>query len=168
MISIIMIVIHLIKKIWNYGNNLMNLLHNFGAAFVILLFKSLKMKLIGNFSKKGFSIFFTYLKIHMSWNHLNPSQHTSVLDLPNLRWTTLLLEVTPHPLLIKHLYLHRTCGRSFEPICWIITSSHHILPPHLLWTYAQICIATLMVVTRSCLLNLRPLVIYCWMLFLLC
>jgi len=61
-----MTVKHLIKNIWNYGKHLMNLFYDFGIASIILLFNSLKMKLIGNFSKKDFSIFFMYLKIHMS------------------------------------------------------------------------------------------------------
>jgi len=52
-----------IKKFWNYGKHLMNLFYNFGNVSEISLFKSKKMKLIGNFSTKDFSIFFTYLKI---------------------------------------------------------------------------------------------------------
>lgn len=63
----------------------------------------LKLKLIRNSSMEYLTIFFTSLKIHSSWNHLNPSQRTSVLELPNLRQTRSLPQVTVRPFLIKQL-----------------------------------------------------------------
>lgn len=64
-LSISMIVKHSIRKFWNYKKDLMIPLCNFGNTFVILHIKSIKMKLIGNFSMKDFNILFIYLRIHI-------------------------------------------------------------------------------------------------------
>ncbi len=130
----------------------MNPLNNFTHTFVIFHTLFPKMKLIGNFSMEYLSIFFTYLKICNSWNHSNPSQHTSVLQLPNLRWKRSLSQVTIHPLLIKQIQL--------RSVRWEIVHAHllncHSLLPHLLLISTHICLASLLVVTWIHSLNLHP------------
>lgn len=89
----------------------------FWTRFCNLLFQIPGDEIDWNFLMKYFSIFFTHLKIHKYYNHLNPSQHTSVLKLPNLRRKRSLSQVTICPHLIEQLWLRNVSGRRCAHIC---------------------------------------------------
>lgn len=82
------------QKILKLPNHLTNLFKVFTIIFFIILMNFLKMKLTQNYWIKYFSILFTFLRIHMSYNISNLSQHTLVLELLNLRWKRLLSQLT--------------------------------------------------------------------------
>ena len=130
----------------------MNPLNNFTCGFVILHIDFLKIKLIRYSSMEYLSIFFTYPKICNSQNHSNPSQHTSVLELPDLRHTRLLSQVIVLPLVIKWLQLQ---SAKWEKVCTHLLNCHIILP-HLHLIFAQIWFESLMVVIWNCYVNLCP------------
>lgn len=127
----------------------------FTVLFFINVMNFLKMKLTRNFWRKYFNILFTFLRIHMSWNLLNLSQHTSVLEIQNLRWKRLLSQVTLCPLLIKQLYL---CRLRWESLIIYLLICHHILLPHPLRISVHIGNVSPMVFMWSYLLSLHPLV----------